>query len=74
VLLVYDADWLKEAFIKHFHHLTDRRVIKQGGAFDAGIFSIGGEHWKSNRRLLSPEFSSGRIKKVNKASLYVAKF
>ena len=64
VLLVYDGPWLKEAYIKNFHAFTDRRLIPLGGAIDSSLLNIPGEHWKFARKMLSPEFSSGKLKKV----------
>lgn len=65
VLMVFDGPWLKEAFVKNFGAFTDRRNFQFGGAIDDGLFSIGGDHWKFARKMLSPEFSSGKLKKVN---------
>ena len=64
VLLVYDPLWVKEAFIKNFNVFIERRRFPLGSAIDNGLFSISGEHWKFARKMLSPEFSSGKLKKV----------
>lgn len=65
MLVVTDAEWLKEAWIKHFKVFTNRRPLLFGGSLDQGLFSIEGDHWKSVRQRLSPEFSSGKLKKVS---------
>lgn len=62
--MVYDAEWLREAFIKHFSKLTDRRPIRLGNELDHGLFNLKGEHWKHVRALLSPSFTQGKLKKV----------
>ena len=65
MLVTTDAEWLKEAWIKHFRVFTNRRRLRFGGAFDHGLFSIEGDHWRHVRQKLSPEFSSGKLKKVS---------
>lgn len=67
--MVMDPDFLKEAFIKNFAKFTDRRRFRFGGSIDSGLFSAEGAHWKYVRQRLSPEFSSGKLKKVNKSLL-----
>ncbi|XP_067948027.1 cytochrome P450 3A29-like [Watersipora subatra] len=64
VLLVYDGLWLKEAFIKNFNKFSSRREFVFGGAINEGLFTIGGEHWKFVRKMLSPEFASGKLKRL----------
>lgn len=63
-LLVSDADWLKEAFIKNFTLTVDRNPLLAGGAMDYGLFNLGGERWKYVRTMLSPTFTQGKLKKV----------
>ena len=65
MLVTTDAEWLKEAWIKHFRVFTNRRRLRFGGSFDHGLFSIEGDHWRHVRQKLSPEFSSGKLKKVS---------
>lgn len=64
VLLVSDAEWLKEAYIKNFNLTMDRRPISLNEVFDGGIFTTQGEHWKHARAQISPAFSSGKLKQV----------
>jgi len=64
VMLVYDAEWIKEAFVKNFSFFTNRRRLLFGGALDQGLFSMEGDHWRHSRKMLSSEFSSGKLKKV----------
>ena len=69
-LLVFDAEWLQEAFIKHFDVLTNRNVPSFGGNLDNGILSIKGDHWRFARRLLSPVFTSGKLKQVTPDKIF----
>ena len=64
MLVVSDAEWIKEAWIKHFKVFTNRRRVLFGGSLDQGLFSIEGDHWRHIRQRLSPEFSSGKLKNV----------
>ena len=63
-LIVYDGEWLKEAFIKQFPKLTDRRVFSLGTSLDSSLTNLHGDHWKHVRTLLSPSFTTGKLKKV----------
>ena len=36
----------------------------QGGYIDSGLFTIEDDHWKFARKMLSSEFTSGKLKKV----------
>jgi len=62
--MVYDPEWLKEALVKNFSIFTNRRLLVVGGQIDEGLFTIEGDHWKHCRKVMSSEFSSGKIKKV----------
>ena len=63
-LVVFDAEWLQEAFLKHFNVLTDRNTPKFGSNLDNGLLSIKGDHWKFVRQLLSPVLTSGKLKQI----------
>jgi len=62
--MVYDAEWLREAFVKHLSVFTNRRRTVFGRALDYTLFVSEGDHWRHTRRIVSPEFSSGKIKRV----------
>ena len=64
-LLVFDGPWLKQAFVKNFNVFINRRRMQAGGPIDESLFSLEGEHWKFVRKMLSPEFSSGKLKRVS---------
>lgn len=67
VLAVADADVLRQICIKDFdtfqnHHLFDHLNFYQ----KSFIFFAKGGHWKRVRALMSPTFTSGKIKKMFK--------
>ena len=65
---------MKDAFIKNYAALTDRRRQRLGGFTDSSLISVEGEHWKMNRKMLSPEFSSGKLKKVQSLLVWAQSF
>jgi len=64
MMMVFDGEWIKEAFIKNFSVFTDRRRVLQGSSVDSGLLVLESDHWKFVRKLISPEFASGKLKKV----------
>ncbi|KAK3101224.1 hypothetical protein FSP39_001916 [Pinctada imbricata] len=71
-LLVADQELLKELFVKKFHFFPDRQVINGvNGDMEEAILNLKGEHWKNVRSLMTPTFTSGKLKKmfplINKA-------
>ena len=63
-LLVFDPDFLREAYIKNYQSFTNRRIFAMGGPSDSGILNLTGEHWKYVRSSLSPTFTQGKLKQV----------
>ena len=63
-LLVFDPDFLREAYIKNYQSFTNRRIFAMGGLSDSGILNLTGEHWKYVRSSLSPTFTQGKLKQV----------
>ena len=69
-LIVKDLDLAKQIMIKDFDYFADRRpldVNKGDGNYSNKVFSemltaLTGEKWKSVRGLLSPVFTSGKLK------------
>lgn len=61
-----DPEILKSVMIKDFDHFTDRRVLELNSDYDAYakdmLVNAQGEHWKGIRSVISPSFSSGKIK------------
>lgn len=63
-LMVYDVDFMKEAFTKNYHAFTNRRVMRFGGPSDVSILNLTDDHWKYVRSALSPTFTQGKLKMV----------
>ena len=69
ILECADADLVKEITIKEFSKFTDRRNVfgaENANIFKYQIFLLQGEHWKHVRSLLTPTFTSGKLKQVRK--------
>lgn len=65
VLLVSDVEFVRKALIKEFSSMPNRRVAgvsqKPVGYF---LFTLNDDHWKHVRAMLSPTFTSGKLKLV----------
>ncbi|XP_005103001.1 cytochrome P450 3A24 [Aplysia californica] len=65
VLVVRDLDMLKDIFVKHFNSFNDRRTLfEQEPPLDKQLLSLKGEDWKRVRNVVSPTFTSGKIKRM----------
>ncbi|KAK3103961.1 hypothetical protein FSP39_023273 [Pinctada imbricata] len=65
-LLVADQELLKELFVKKFHFFPDRQVFEgANGDMEESILNLKGEHWKNVRSLMTPAFTSGKLKKMS---------
>ena len=66
-LNVFDVDFLKAVTIKQFSNFMNRRNIAdgEGEAINSTIFAAQEEHWKNIRTLLTPTFTSGKLKAVS---------
>ena len=70
VLVIWDTELIKHVFIKDFDHFTDRRnfEMKTGHERDlvmTEMLSIkNGSDWKSLRAIMTPTFTSGKIKNM----------
>lgn len=66
VLMLKDPDLIKQITIKHFDNFSERRVVgeldKAEPLFGKMITSAKGEKWKNIRSIMSPSFSSGKLK------------
>ena len=65
-IVTMDPDLLKEIFVKQFTSFPERE-----GGFEmedkySSLDTAGGERWKAERKLLSPTFTSGKIKMMTK--------
>ncbi|XP_067859000.1 cytochrome P450 3A30-like [Heptranchias perlo] len=65
ILSVMDTDLIKTIFIKEFYTLfTNRRVFGLNGPLEDSILVVKDDHWKKIRSVLSPTFTSGRLKEM----------
>ncbi|XP_060066281.1 cytochrome P450 3A2-like [Ylistrum balloti] len=64
-LVVADKEMLREILVKQFNNFPDRLVFDGfSGDFDHSIINIKGEHWKHERSIITPTFSSGKLKRM----------
>ena len=64
VLLVFDAKWLREAYITHWPILANRKPFSFGGTLEHSILFLKDDHWRHVRSILSPVFTQGKLKQV----------
>ena len=65
-LVLTDLDLTKHIFIKDFDHFTDRRKIEVGHEYlDKIMFMLAGEPWREMRSVVSPVFTSGKLKAMS---------
>lgn len=64
--MVWDPELVKTVLVKDFDHFVDRRNFKmqteRDKIFNDILTNTTGEHWKGIRSVLSPSFTSGRMK------------
>lgn len=65
-LMVAEPDLVKTVLIRDFDHFVDRRRVKftseRDEIFNQLLSRASGDHWRSLRSILSPNFTSGRMK------------
>ncbi|XP_064194247.1 cytochrome P450 3A40-like [Anguilla rostrata] len=65
LLCTVDTRMIKTVLVKEcFSYFINRRDFSFNGPFDDAVSNARGEDWKQKRSLLSPLFSSGRIKEM----------
>ncbi|GCB67764.1 hypothetical protein scyTo_0015154 [Scyliorhinus torazame] len=65
LLAILDPDLIKTIFIKEFYTVfTNRRNIGLSGLLTESIVLVEDDHWKRIRNVLSPTFTSGRLKEM----------
>ncbi|XP_025087190.1 cytochrome P450 3A24-like [Pomacea canaliculata] len=62
MLVTNDLDILREVMVKDFPHFTDRFDRVQGGIFSKTVFFARGHDWKRIRNIISPTFTSGKLR------------
>ncbi|XP_033752184.1 cytochrome P450 3A11-like isoform X2 [Pecten maximus] len=64
-LVVADKEMLKEILVKQFNNFPDRLVIKDfNGDIEHSLVNTKGEQWKHDRSIITPTFSSGKLRKM----------
>ncbi|GIX78376.1 cytochrome P450 3A12 [Caerostris extrusa] len=65
VLSVAEPDLLRSIFVKDFTHFANRRSLATGDEIvDKMVSVVNGEDWKRIRTIITPTFSTGKIKRV----------
>lgn len=66
ILVVRDPDILKNLLIKDFDHFTDKRLMgdQEGSLLKEMLINKTGEEWKILRSIISPTFSSGKMRRM----------
>lgn len=67
-LVLCDAELIKAVLVRDFDHFVDRRnmtfTTEQDEIFNEILSITTGDHWKGVRSVLSPSFTSGRLKNM----------
>ncbi|XP_060066284.1 cytochrome P450 3A11-like isoform X2 [Ylistrum balloti] len=64
-LVVADKEMAREILVKQFNNFPDRRSLEGfNGDIDNSLLVTKGEQWKHDRSIISPTFSSGKIRKM----------
>nr|XP_020671365.1 cytochrome P450 3A9-like isoform X2 [Pogona vitticeps] len=65
VLAVMDPQIIKTVLVKEcYTNFTNRRVFGAAGILRSAVSVVQDEHWKNLRTLLSPTFTSGKLKEM----------
>ncbi|GBM30863.1 Cytochrome P450 3A11 [Araneus ventricosus] len=65
LLSVADLKLVREVVVKEFASFADRRDFQSGNVIlDSMLFSLRGEHWKRVRSIVSPTFTTGKIRRM----------
>ncbi|XP_069683719.1 cytochrome P450 9e2-like [Periplaneta americana] len=65
-LLLRDPELIKSVMVRDFDSFVDRPTLKERSSpyVDNMLLNIKGQHWKNVRSLLTPTFSSGKLKEM----------
>lgn len=78
--MILDLELIKSVLIKDFDNFVDRPThgFKQESYISNMLVNLKGEHWKMVRNILTPTFTSGKLKYmeeiVNQRGLQMEKF
>ena len=64
MLAIADADCLKDILIRNFHCFTDRPRLANVPLEMESLINQNGPQWKHDRAIMSPTFSSGKMKSM----------
>lgn len=72
--MILDLDLVKQVLIKDFHYFQDRGVFNntKDDPLTGHLFALEGDEWKSMRKMLSPVFTSGKIKHMSEIIVAVS--
>ncbi|XP_067687704.1 cytochrome P450 3A13-like [Haliotis asinina] len=63
--VISDLDILKEVFVKSFNTFRNRmKFTLVPYPFNLGVFFLDDEHWRRVRSIITPSFSSGKLRKM----------
>lgn len=65
VIFIRDLDLVKSVLVKHFDHFADRKTFvdeKADPLFGRNLNFLNGDRWKEIRTILSPAFTSSKMK------------
>ena len=61
-LVIADAGLLKDVLVRHFSHFMDRRLSFYAKYTSKFLNQLSGSEWKHTRSIMSPTFTSGKMK------------
>ncbi|KAK8741858.1 hypothetical protein OTU49_002428 [Cherax quadricarinatus] len=66
VLMIGDPDLLKNILVKDFDHFVDRRkfLSEEGSISNEMLINLTGDEWKTLRGIMSPTFTSGKMRSM----------
>ncbi|GFS35532.1 cytochrome P450 3A13, partial [Nephila pilipes] len=65
LLSVGEPSLLRQIFVKDFHMFADRRSLATGDKIVDNMLSVvNGEDWKRIRTIVTPTFTTGKIKRM----------
>lgn len=63
-LVINDADLINDVLVSNFHKFNERRVVLGHWIFTRQLINQAGDDWRSARAIMSPAFSSGKMKRM----------
>ncbi|XP_078034045.1 uncharacterized protein LOC144468454 [Augochlora pura] len=75
VVMIRDPELIKSVTVKNFEHFLNHRTMQSDSSeplFSKNLFALQGERWKEVRNLLSPAFTSSKMKAMYKLMIECA--